>query len=867
MWAARHGGVYAPVTEHTPPNPHLSHIPERDIQTPSGRRLTLINPAYMTRQVHELATEIYGTKGHITSLNPLRPENAPDAWEAEALAAFEKGKTEVSVVTDYAGEEHLRLMRPLVARDTCLKCHAKQGYKVGDIRGGLSVSVPTRLFMETAQQDTLRVAWILGLVWLTGLVGLGLGTRRLAERMQQQHAAEDALRKSQHFLAKSQSLGHIGSWSLDIKANRLVWSEENYRIFGVPTGTPLTYESFLKCVHPDDRDYVDKKWAAAMRGEPYDIEHRLVVAGQLKWVREKAELVFADDGSCLSGSGFTQDITALRLNEQRLQSLWSVASLVDASTQELCDKVLNEIQEMTQSAYSFFGFMDENEETMVIHSWSKEALGDCAVIDQPIHFPISKAGVWANAVRNREPVLINDYDQDQPHKLGLPEGHVQITRVLSVPIMAGSRITALAACANKSHPYDHGDVEAVQTFCNSILALLERRRAEDRRDELEDRLRQSEKMKAIGELAGGIAHDFNNQLAAVLGYADMLANRLENPNLTRYAQNIKLGANRAAELTRQLLAFSRKGKYINHPVEIHKLLVEVVGILEHSIDKRITIRQKLRASPSTTIGDPTQLQNVFLNLALNARDAMPDGGELLLETQTLHLDESFPHAQSFELMPGEYLLVSVADAGSGMDEETRLRAFEPFFTTKSLGKGTGMGLASAYGTIRNHRGAITVESKVGQGTTLRVYLPLAEGAPDSAPAPSQQLIEGRARVLVVDDEEMLRDLATDMLSDLGYKVRACRNGREAVDLYRKEWQEIDLVIMDMTMPVMSGRDAFRTMREINPDVRVILSSGYTVEGDAQALLKEGVLAFIGKPFDHSELSQAVGKALLGDSAG
>jgi PAS domain S-box-containing protein len=384
------------------------------------------------------------------------------------------------------------------------------------------------------------------------------------------------------------------------------------------------------------------------------------------------------------------------------------------------------------------------------------------------------------------------------------------------------------------------------------------------RKKLEDQLRQSEKMQAIGQLAGGIAHDFNNQLVGVLGYADLLVSRLEDPTLSHYAENIKKAATRSADLTKQLLAFSRKGKNLSIPVEINKVLVEVVAILEHSIDKRIEIRQHLNVRPSIALGDPTQLQNVFLNLALNARDAMPKGGKLIFETDIAELDDDFCQNHPYQIPHGRYLKVSVTDAGAGMSQETQRRIFEPFFTTKEQGKGTGMGLASVYGTVRNHQGAITVYSELGHGTTFNVYLPLSESEELPEEPIQRTPAKGTARVLMVDDEEMVRNVGAAMLRALGYEVMTCQDGEEAVECYRNSWKHIDLVILDMIMPRMNGREAFMAMREINPDIRAILSSGYSINGEAQGILDEGVLAFIGKPFDRAKLSDTVAKVLRGN---
>ncbi|HEY5672386.1 MAG TPA: ABC transporter substrate-binding protein [Malonomonas sp.] len=375
---------------------------------------------------------------------------------------------------------------------------------------------------------------------------------------------------------------------------------------------------------------------------------------------------------------------------------------------------------------------------------------------------------------------------------------------------------------------------------------------------LEEQLHQSEKMQAIGQLAGGVAHDFNNQLGVILGSVELLGNKLEDRSLQRYLDNIKAGASRAAELTKNLLAFSRKGKYLSRPLDLHAIISEVIVLLEHSIDKRISIRKRLHQGKSFIIGDPTLLQNAILNLALNARDAMPEGGEISIETDVIYLGAEECGRFSEPLSRGEYLQLSVCDTGRGMDEETQKHMFEPFFTTKAEGRGTGLGLASVYGTVRNHSGTIQVESHPGQGTEIKLYFPLAATA---QPADDKLLpVEPRAGVgnlLVVDDERDFRDMLAETLTQLGYSVTTCKNGKEALARYRDSQKIYDLVILDMIMPELNGRDTFLALRQINPDVQVILSSGFSNEGDIQNLLDLGVAAFIGKPFKQQELAEQV----------
>jgi PAS domain S-box-containing protein len=429
---------------------------------------------------------------------------------------------------------------------------------------------------------------------------------------------------------------------------------------------------------------------------------------------------------------------------------------------------------------------------------------------------------------------------------------VTVAAFLEVPAMSREKFGLIA--------------QALFTLANQLSTIayqnVQQARFIEERKRAEETLRQSEKMRAIGQLAGGVAHDFNNQLGGIVGFADLLVENLADPTLKGYADNIIKAAMRATELTRQLLAFSRKGKYVSVPTDVHQVIGEVVEILQRSIDKRIEILQHLEAQPSNVLGDSAQLQNAILNLALNARDAMPQGGTLMFATRVVPFSEIKPVE---DLAPGPYVRICITDTGIGMDAAIQKRLFEPFFTTKAVGKGTGLGLASVYGTVKNHGGVIRVSSEPGHGSSFYVYLPVQGAAGEAvvpeAAAPAVQA--GHGRILMVDDETIILELGCTMLRKKGYEVTTCHDPLEALQRYRQEWQSIDLVILDMVMPQMGGRELFLALREINPKIRALLSSGYSINGEAQGILNLGVLAFVPKPFRLSELAQQVGKALVG----
>jgi signal transduction histidine kinase/CheY-like chemotaxis protein len=389
-----------------------------------------------------------------------------------------------------------------------------------------------------------------------------------------------------------------------------------------------------------------------------------------------------------------------------------------------------------------------------------------------------------------------------------------------------------------------------------------------REKQLAEQLRQSQKMDAIGQLAGGIAHDFNNLLTSILGYASLLKLKGElNPTTYQAVDVIETAANRAGDLTQQLLGFARRGKNQSVAVDLHGTIQEVIRLLSHTIDKGISITQRLESSAPVVIGDPNQLEQVLLNLCLNARDAIErrraeegPAAEGVISLITESVEAELDNAAGED---GGQVRIRITDTGCGIPREDLSRVFEPFFTTKEKGKGTGMGLAMAYGIIDNHEGSITVESTVGQGTAFTVLLPLARTARPSATREEMGApIRGQGRLLVVDDEEIVLNTVQDLLLNLGYEVITAGSGEEAVKLYAENWRGIQLVLLDLVMPGMGGDECFSCLKEINPEVRAILSTGYGLNEQAQAVLDEGAVAFISKPYQINNLSSVIFEHLL-----
>lgn len=382
--------------------------------------------------------------------------------------------------------------------------------------------------------------------------------------------------------------------------------------------------------------------------------------------------------------------------------------------------------------------------------------------------------------------------------------------------------------------------------------INERKQAEEERKSLEDQLRQVHKMKAIGTLAGGVAHDFNNLLSGILGSVSLMLQHTDSlhPDYN-ILKNIEDYVQKGSDLTKQLLGFARGGKYEVKPADLNKLIMKSLEMFART-RKEIIIHTEYQENLWLAEVDKGQLEQVLLNLFINAWQAMPSGGDLYMQTENVILDENY--IKPFEVKTGKYIKISITDNGMGMDEETQQRIFDPFFTTKKMGRGTGLGLASVYGIVKNHDGLINVYSKVDKGTTFTIYLPASDQEVAEETELSAKLIPGAGTVLLVDDEQMMIDVAEKMIQHLGFTVLVALSGEEAINIYKENKDKIDVVLLDMLMPGMDGGEVYDRLKEINPGVRALLSSGYSLNGEAQNILSRGCDGFVQKPYGIEELS-------------
>jgi two-component system, cell cycle sensor histidine kinase and response regulator CckA len=585
---------------------------------------------------------------------------------------------------------------------------------------------------------------------------------------------------------------------------------------GFTSGRKPWYES----VHPEDQRMLKGRVLEAVRTRErvLRLEYRLLHRdGSVRWVADRRQMIYGDDGRLRWVDGLILDITDRKRSDVALR---------------LTQFTVDRGSEATYWMGPDGSLIYVNDRMCEALGYSREELLSMKIQEINPDFPTEWWPYHWDELRKRR-----IFSAESTHRA--KDGHL-------IPV----EITA-----------NYIEFDGKEYNCVYAHDISGRKRAQEESRRLQAQLIQAQKMEAIGHLAGGIAHDFNNLLTGILGYANLLCLKEEvDPEVARSAGIIQRSAERASQLTAQLLGFAEQGKNLNVAVELGRVVASVTGVLERTKDPRIRIVTSLHPGGGCVLGDPSQLDQVVMNLAINACDAMPQGGQLKITIEPVTLDEAFCREREW-MFPGKYLLLAVSDTGVGISAENLERIFDPFFTTKTQGKGTGLGLSMVFGIVKNHGGCVDVRSEAGAGSAFRIFLPASPGDVLNEKAMDETLPRGRGRILLVDDQEPVREVAKDMLEALGYEVITAADGLEGVSRYRDLWREIDLVILDMVMPNMSGGDCFRRMKEINPKARVVLSSGYSMDGSIQVVMNEGILAFIQKPYRLEELSRVVGTAV------
>lgn len=462
------------------------------------------------------------------------------------------------------------------------------------------------------------------------------------------------------------------------------------------------------------------------------------------------------------------------------------------------------------------------------------------------------------------PIYCNTLQETEPYNTDPVVTGLNLNTYLGAPLRdsTGKMRGTLSLVDTETRAFDSLDVELITVAALHVAARLRAEEQEEVKRELEEHLRQAQKMEAVGMLAGGIAHDFNNILSGILGFSSfLLSKQEEGTDLYRNLELIEQSAVRASELTRQLLAFSRRKHFAKQPVSMNQITKDVLSILQRSLAKNIVIRSEPSADLPMVLGDPGQLNQVMMNLCLNAADAMAQQGGTLRIKTAHRLLTSRERTVLVDAGQGEYVCITVSDTGKGMSQEVQEHIFDPFFTTKSDMGGSGLGLSIVYGIVTNHNGDIIVESAEGKGAVFKIYFPVHKGEVKKEEAKAPLQLRGTETILVVDDETIVRQMVTAVLKEYGYKVLAVPSGAEAVEMLKELQGRIHLVLLDMVMPGMDGEMTFHALREVDTEVPVLLTSGFAEEERSNRLIKAGAKGMIHKPYKSEALAARIRKIL------
>ena len=534
------------------------------------------------------------------------------------------------------------------------------------------------------------------------------------------------------------------------------------------------------------------------------------------------------------------------------------------NARELLQEFLNEAEALTGSSIGFYHYVEEDQNTLSLQTWSTNTLKHCSAPGAGTHYPIEKAGVWVDCVRRGAPVIHNDYAK-LANKRGLPEGHAEVIRELVVPVIRGGVLKAILGVGNKPEPYDESDQQVVAQLAGLAWETVERKRREEERDTLQKELAQSQKLESIGRLAGGVAHDYNNMLTVIQGHLDLALDTLgEESEVYSDLQEALRAAERSALLTRQLLTFARKQNVQPRQVQVNESVEEMLCMLRRLLGENLDLCWQPNPEPITVCIDPTQLDQVLANLCVNARDAISGAGRVMVRTRMILLDQR-ACAGHTGVLPGMFMLLSVADDGCGIRPEHLSRIFDPFYTSKEVGQGTGLGLATVYGIVRQNKGFIEVESTPDKGSTFNVYLPIASSTEEENNSTLRQARSqgGRENILLVEDEPMLLSLATRVLHSYGYRVFPASGAEQAIGLGGRMLGMIDLLITDVVMPLQNGIDLARHLKRSTPEMKVLLVSAYPAQVLSEGEDLRSCTYFLQKPFSPNDLALKVRQVLDG----
>lgn len=835
-----------------------AQVREQEVQQQDLKRLETLNrilqhhadstQAFLDNALDE-AIHLTGSQiGYIYFYSEERQEFELNTWSKEVMDECRVVAPQSCYALANTGVwgEAVRQRQPILINDYPAQHPLKKGYPEGHVHLRKFMTVPVfqgdqivaviglaNKESDYDDKDVLQVGLLMDGVWK-------------AVRLMK---VQEAIQEREELLRLSLQGADLGAWDWDIPTDRISVNERYLTMLGLGTDAiELSARGWVERVHPDDLPGVQAAIQAHLRGETrtYESEHRLRhTSGDWIWVLDRGGVLKrSPEGEPLRMCGTHLDVTEWKwttlLEAARLRLMeYSVSHSLD----ELLQKTIDEACALTESVDGFYHLVEKGERTIELHAWSTRTEQEfCRATGKGSHHPVNQAGIWADCLRERRPIIHNDY-KALPGREGLPHGHAEIIREMVVPLFREDRIIALLGVGNKPGPYRARDIELVQRLLDHAWSIIERKRTELAKREVEQQLQQSQKMESLGNLAGGIAHDLNNVLAAVLGMASASRGRFqESDPMTKVLDTITKACTRGRDVVKSLLIFARRELGETKPLDLNALVRESVELLSHSTLKRVDLLLDLEEPLPEIQGDSAALSHCLINLSVNAVDAMPGQGTVTFRTRRI---------------PGEGISLSVRDTGTGMSPEVLERAMEPFFTTKPQGKGTGLGLSMVYGTMQAHDGSLSIQSRLGEGTEVVLSFPesrLIEATPPEATFPRVTSPTRALRILVVDDDDLVRATLGMMLEVLGHKVTLASGGEEALQRI-KGGLDIDLVVLDMNMPGQTGIQTLAQLRILRPHQRVLLASGHTDEALESIVAADPELEFISKPFDLSDLTK------------
>ena len=672
---------------------------------------------------------------------------------------------------------------------------------------------------ELLERAAIAKGWFF--VAVTSALLYGLLKRefwRWEEQARKRRDAESALRERDRDLERAHEIARLGRWSLDLRTGLFKTDERGGRVLGVTAGEHLSADLLAK-VHPDDLERVNRTWAAALADGVYFTEYRSIVDHVVRWVHVRAEFQQDKNGVAFAAAGTVQDVTAVKASQTALRE-----------SEERFRQVVENIDEV-------FWLMDVAKSRVLYVSprfeqvWGRplsEAY-DSAYAMLSTVYPADRARVKA-AMEER----FDTGNFREEYRIVRPDGSIRWVRSRAFPV--------------------RDERGRVVNYVGMTGDFTERKN-------LEEQFLRAQRLEAIGTLAGGVAHDLNNILSPILMSAGLLQHTAQDERDIRMLKMIEQSANRGAEIVKQLLTLSRGNFGDRASLQLRVLVKEMAGIMRETFPRNIELVVEVPADLPPVIGDATQIHQVLMNLCVNARDAMPEGGRLEIIGSERTFKAGDPPV-SPEQRPGRFVCLAVTDTGGGISPENLSKIFDPFFTTKPIGQGTGLGLPTVLSIVKGHDGFITVESREGQGTRFAVYLPAAKTTATAAPVPVDRAARGSGQlILLIDDEPAIRTAARSLLERQGYLVITAVDGREALQRFEERSQQIALVLTDVMMPVMGGTVLVQALRKRAPTLPIIATTGMATDQSRMELLAMGVREILQKPCTPAELLGAVGRAL------